>query len=1708
MRNKKMLKSITAIVMSLILLATSIPFALAGGGAYDPAPYFDDAAKEQGAAAWLNTDGTVLVYFPAATGAYASYKMTGDKKEIAAYVLELCDLGTPTTGYVEDPDPLTITVDANGAGIQGYAANGGVLAKFTKEEIAAKFGKLDLLNRRYSVTITAADEAGWFSQSLYAQVSDVPSYTFDPDALAPLTDNPNAMREMMAFEESKSDIQSSNGVSSAQDYRQSGDSIVVKGAVDQAGDEFPGTTTDSKGYRIQITGAPGEGGQSMDTSWSRETWSYGGAEDVWFWLDLSQVEMTGISFRLRSNEKQWKDRGGRNPEAPYFSRGDENTLPDKYGTVYSTVGTTKAGYTGAAPYVYVQQEDGSWKKVMMQNGTIDLAHFEGYVRVPLEFFCSETDTSVQVGNQNLNQHDNFATNGNRFTGYSVNDANARAFMNAQYLRNPDGSIADVLVDQAGTPISEALLIQRRGQYHQRQTGAFDGGANDWVMTYMKTGPDNATTDSDANMLAACINNTDVNNGKAAYVDSTTLTIQNEENAYKAIDDVMSAGIAYTGIGEGSVNKSIYLDNVLFYRTTGKFDDNSIKAGETKIGFPVSTYYDQHSVIQRSVFSAIEKYIETPDYTDYRAVRYIDAMLNAYREAYKDASGGNSFLNDDAMAAKAEAIGKAKVWQNFVDAKTACQAEGTYGKTNSDENDLVPMLVQSMEKLPEPETVTTVSDRLRTEITKLYQAYSHLNLGQLRMLSQAEEDRLVAYFELIKNHLEGGFLTGKQLANMPYIMFNDFEQNTDAYYGNRVPQMEDDAKYPGQSDYRHTEGLFTYSSRNADTVIKVDNGVDYSGLQMDSVANSAWAEVTSDGFKGSRGVTATVDSSFVADSSSPGTDTNAVWHTVNFSRNSKSAADFSAYTANNMADVNLAGLSKACDGIDEKTQIPLSLVFYVDFTKMKDFAFTVNVYTKLADGSLRKARPDFGSKAEDQKYFLLDPADGQWKLVHTGNQYSFRSGGVEGDTVTLDNYKGYLMVPLYHLKYKGSGAAGLFATNKLDESGEVLNNIYEIQFAITGTSAAGIDEKQYVIDNVGFAYDPVFYASVAGGRTDKTYAELFGAKSDAAQTFEDYVSAIDPYDEATFASAVATAKTMYDALGSYQKQSVQSVIQAKATLDFYQGILDGTQILPHATMTPDELKAAIDALPDGAKNANSTANDLPYPGFNEDGSVNYGAYGFTGAEQAKTVVELYEKQYKYYSAAQKALLGADYQTALLNAYAAARRCLPNAEMGKVPLTSMGDMSASALTLLENLGKCYTTLEGSTDRFTTFTHRDEIAAIWQTYYNDGLPYFAKQELAAGTMGTTLAGAQYVNRGIPLFLNNLREAEVKVSDTLTTKGGIDVLLKKYQDIFTRTEEKLNNKVLFTEEELTELQETINEYEALRPAYHNVAGLYLTIEKIKDLFPAADVAFEDGSTAATVIMTDDAREKDVKLNINYLEEFPVPADGNSETYFKVSYDGVLENAAVAGKTANYDLLWNGQTVAKTTDGSSVDVTTDAKNNQYTAAAPNAITLTAKLTSSVLLDRVEDTVTITHYRKAKDGETEDRVLGTYTLSVVYTHEDDYTVYIPAEFPVDWGTQETDVSYSCSYALNPNSSINVGVTGASVTGSGGTLTAVQDASKTMAYSARNFKGTTFSGEGTAQKPADAPKVVIAENTWNASPVGEYRDTLTYTVTYTPAPPTT
>lgn len=1713
-KNTKLLKRITAIVLCAVLLLTSIPIALAANGEYNPAPYFSDEAQQNGAAAWLDEEGVLQICFPEATGrpTHAVWSLDRDStnvKAIKSYVIELSDLGDKLKAHNTTPEVLlTKTITAT-------AGAGKLSATFSAAEIEGLGDKFDIVNRRYNIAITAIDEEGWRSLQLHALVFDVPEFSFDMSKFQILSEDTYAIRELMRFEEAGSKT----------GYVQTGDAVKTAGRANSVGAADPVSNINTYGYRVHISSKPGENGQTIDTTESRQTYNFVGAEEIWYYMDLSNVELQGVSFRLRANEKKlrWVSRTWNSTTSKAESLGDTYG-----GTVYSTLGTKYNTYAaGEDPYILIQNENGNWEKVFLNNGTVDLGHFKGYVRIPIQYICAETDSTVDSNSKEFGskQGNNQSTLNNYF------DTKIK-------LSSP------VVVNTKGTPIADSLLIQEGQLWAGRVSGDLIYEMGKMLAAGIELGADGATTGEVA---------VNPNNPRRAYIEqdaSGNWIVQNRENGHKAIEDIYSAGIGYTGVSDDSVNQSFFIDNVMFYRTDGKdweptkFTDNETLEKGTK----TETYFNQYTDAQDKILDAIDEYIGLPTWTDYLGVKYVQDMIKAFYNTYKNAyDNGDTTKNPDGyfteakLAERALATNRTQTWGNYQTAKKLCGDNNLLDGNNARPNDLVPMIVQSLEQLPDPSQVTSISGTLYDEIIKDYQAYTRLNYGQLKMLGSYtdesgvmlyEEPKILAYANLLADQLANNNVTGYKMANYPFIPFNDFENNTEV--GDKAYHLEDDTNYVLNAingntnllNYSQYKNFTTYATDNFNITGGISNensrDIQHVYSNTDVFAHAGESEITSNGYKNSNGYTTTIRSKDL------GLNSGKTGGSVYASRINKdsvnTATNFDQFTANNMSSANLGGLTMSHGNNDDAmkgdTYLPFSLAMYVDFTELTDdtntgnFNLTFKIHT--LDGSRNKKTyfigmgSYIGSSEWWRSYYFIDPNTGEW--VRSLFDANGMTSGVrffpskssktdsQGNAISLSGYKGYIAIPMVDFKSNGWNE-----NDYLMENANELNNIYSIEIIFSPASGEGISfaNKSFTIDNIGFTYDPDFYklkGKDLSGRNDLTYAEAFEAKSSKASDFEKAVVAIDPYDDATRQEKINAANALYAELADYQKENVQTVIQAKALLDKYI-----TGDIPGAVMTVDELKTAIANLPNIPENAVAN-NPIPAPGFLSDntkpleaGVVNYAAFGFESKEQAEEIAKLYTDTYKRLSAGDKATLKDEERTTLINAYNAAMRCTGTLET----------IHDKAIAFSDHLKTIYTRYtEGTkTLNFISVSKRNEVAALSATEY-EPLPYYAKLGLGDGSLIPVFKG---MTDGISRYFANVITDE---SGNITD-GGVKVLMDKYTALYAEVKTELDAKNIISDDLVSRLNDAVAEYNDLIPAYKNIfelyygsvqaddSGEYQGIKDIMELFIRADAAFESGATAETLTLNKDNIDTESKtLNVNYLEELPVVTGGASNTYFTIKYDGVLSVVDSGLTPRTYELILNGNTVASGTNETVVtaDMLGDTlKNNTYTSANPFKLEFKAKLTDTrTFIDVISDTVTIRHYRPAdtENGETAPVLLGTYTLNVEYIPDEAYTVTIPAEIPVKWGSDSKEIPYTVDCALKDTSKIAVSVAGSNV------MTAEKDSTYTIDYTPENFGAVEYTGVKTGVQPTAVPKVIFADGVWDTKPVGKYTDTLTFTVEYT------
>lgn len=1745
-------KSITAVLLCVVLLVTSIPMVLAAGeGEYDPIPTFTESDKRE-AAATLNDDGGITVSFPAAK---VSERKTGTKT-IDGYMLELVDLGTYTEVHTST---VLLRKMVSPTGTAPYTA------EITADEIKTKVPAGLSDDHRYNITITAYDSDGWFSEAVNAYVSDVPTYVYDADAYAPVTNNVLAMREVLTFDkkgqadshgsfsddgtdERTAEINNVRSTSGSLDYMQEGNHLTVGGRTDGVGVKDTGN---SYGYAMRIeSAATTDSPQSFDTTWSRQTWDPTGASEIWYYLDFSQVSVTGLSFRLRSNEK-------------WFAQDFDNSYNDKdnafnrYGDmIYSTVGTTKAGYMGEDPYLYLQQTDGSWKKVMLKDGTVDLDHFKGYVRIPLQFMCSETDSVVTESNEDFGVK-NPVSDMYVWNNSDKTKANANKYYNEKIKLSQS-----VVVDPAGTSISDALLI-RRYSFRINKTSLTGG-------TYYIDG---------GTMLAPCMTTEDggkttADSPKRAYIDKTKIgtgedPVVNRTNAFKAIEDIMSAGFKFTGCSydpastsletnNGSVGKKIFLDNVLFYRTDGqKYSENTIN-GAANTGMPVKTYYDQETEIPRAIFNACQKYIEDPNSYDYRAVKYIEDLIAGYKksieeynkseEAGKSGIIDASFLEESALDTKAAALGMTEAWEKYKTAKQACIDGKTYGSANSGAEDFIPMISTKLEQLPDfDENTLAVSDEDKAVVKSLYEVYIRLNLSQLAMLGRAEEEKLLKYFSFIEEELaDNSVVIGQALTNNKVIPFGDFsslEKGTRSW-------LFENSKYAGKvgQDYYYSKGYLTYqvpfaslSAHREDTATPtliptgaLGNDPQRNGI-TDYRQNGTSAIITSNGLEGKNAATVTINNQYAEDRKG--------WYNcISITKGlvdeePSSSGDYSALRANNMSSESLGDFAKSYTKNDIGETDRLALVFYADFSQLDTFSMAFNI-SSYYDGAAEDYTLDFGSNNAASYFYLINPKTGEWAKCTTKDEskrriYAYTSEyGIDtgdGDYLTLSHYKGYVMVPLFQFS---RGVQGISATSnyRIDEKAESLNNIFRVTIGIAplsnyddssvnGKSAAAMNGKSFTIDSVGFTYrqgTSAYGAGVQNRTGDVSFDDYAQVKSLTSMQFENAVADVDIYKANTRTEKINTALALYAQLSDYQK-SIPSVARAYSVLQKYKSIDDGITLLDQPQIAVTDLKPLIEAMPAAATGGSVTdSNALPYPGFvigtDESGTekplIDYGAYSLTAAD-VQNIINWYEQSYERYTDEAIAALGTENVTKMENLYKVAKR-LRLLENYRDGYTSD---SGTAITGIKDLNALVASMYGETGKATDLTTDCRLMPTGQTAalenyiekYND-LDYYAKYILT-DKADKFASAPQYKNYAKSAEAVNKVLANIKTyTDDITgktVKGGVVRLEEKYTALYNTVKGQMDNSGI---QDLTAITEAVEEYNSFKGYIRQVQevndgntvnssdgeALHGIIDTLR-LFPN----FVSEVDKDSVALNKDATTGTAVFTLSNAVDYP---DGNY-TLRVTSKNGGLKDAT--GTTHDYNVAMTGA-IEKTVTADALKTspeTAEVANNTASAAAPKAINFTFTATGVTVTS--EDVITIELIDKATGEVAVDKTTNEpvrKTVNIHFAADDFFEVTIPAEIDVPWGeTEAVDVSYKVTSSLDTGSKIGVSVA-RSASVANDTLTNAATSTYALPYTSQNFTSTEFTGKNEGALPAQKPSLTISG--WTDAPIAEYSTTLTYTVDYT------
>ena len=1411
---------------------------------------------------------------------------------------------------------------------------------------------------------------------------------------------------------------------------------------------------------------------------------------------------------------------------------------------------------GEAPYLFLQQTDGNWKKVMLNDGTVDLDHFKGYVRIPLQFMCSETDSVVTESNEDFGVNkpmpDMYVWNSSDKT-----KANANKYYNEKIkLSQP------VVVDPAGTSISDALLI-RRYSFRINKTATLSGEY------YIDGGT----------MLAPCMatedgGKTTANSPKRAYIDKTKIgtgedPVVNRTNAFKAIEDIMSAGFKFTGCtydpastsletNNGSVGKKIFLDNVLFYRTDGqKYSENTIN-GAANTGTPVKTYYDQETEIPRAIFNACQKYIEDPNSYDYRAVKYIEDLIAGYKksieeynkseEAGKSGIIDASFLEDSALDTKAAALGMAEDWEKFKTAKQACIDGKTYGSANSGAEDFIPMIAAKLEQLPEfNDNTLAVSDEDKAVVKSLYEVYIRLNLSQLTMLGRAEEEKLLKYFSFIEEELaDNSVVIGQALTNNKVIPFGDFSS---LEKGTRSWQFEN-SKYTGQvgKDYYYSKGYLTYqvpfaslSAHREDTATPtliptgaLGNDPQRNGI-TDYRQNGTSAIITSNGLEGRNAATVTVNNQYAEDRKGW---YNCISITKGLvDKEPSSSGDYSALRANNMSSESLGDFAKSYTKNDIGETDRLALVFYADFSQLDTFTMAFNI-SSYYEGAAEDYTLDFGSNNAASYFYLINPKTGEWakctpkdeskrRIYAYTSEYGIDTG--DGDYLTLSHYKGYVMVPLFQFS---RGVQGISATSnyRIDEKAESLDNIFRVTIGIAplsnyddssvnGKSAAAMNGKSFTIGSVGFTYrqgTSAYGAGVQNRTGDVSFDDYAQVKSLTSMQFENAVADVDIYKANTRTEKINKALALYAQLSDYQK-TIPSVARAYSVLQKYKSIDDGITLLDQPQIAVADLKPLIEAMPAAATGGSVTdSNALPYPGFvigtDESGTekplINYGAYSITAAD-VQNIINWYEQSYERYTDEAIAALGTENVTKMENLYKVAKR-LRLLESYRDGYTSD---SGTAITGIKDLNALVASMYGETGKATDLTTDCRLMPTGQTAalenylekYND-LDYYAKYILT-DKADKFASAPQYKNYAKAAEAVNKVLANIKTyTDDITgktVKGGVVRLEEKYTALYNTVKGQMDNSGI---QDLTAITEAVEEYNSFK-------GYIRQVQEVND---GNTVNSSDGEALHGIIDTlrifpnfaSEVDKDSVALNKDATTGTAVFTLSNAVNYPDGSYtlrvtskNGGLKD--VSGNILDYNVAMTGA-IEKTVTAKALNTspeTADVANNTASAAAPKAINFTFTVTGVTVTS--EDVITIELIDNATGEVAVDKTTNEpvrKTINIHFAADDFFEVTIPAEIDVPWGeTEPVDVSYKVTSSLDTGSKIGVSVA-RSASVANDTLTNAATSTYALPYTSQNFTSTEFTGTNEGALPAQKPSLTISG--WTDAPIAEYSTTLTYTVDYT------
>ena len=1555
MKSKKIPKKMLSVILAFMLLVTSMPLiitqaAIVNPGKFDPVPYWsldpDGAtkkdAKEIMFSAVLNADNSIDVYFPRA---FSVDFQDGDPStpptpvKMMGYIVTLTEIEDGQTNknpILEMYYPLANVVQ-NDTGT--YARQ--ITIKAEDVEKAVHLGEEDggfKTNVIYDVGVTAVDNEYWTSETIHTVLNDTPYYNLTGD-YSP--DENWIAREMLRFEERYSG-----------DTKMNGGELSATGTGLTYGVDYAGTQSGTAG--INVDGKFPEMGcdnsNSMHfwisgnyttpfkftTTWSRGHYDFSGAEEVWFYVDFRDVRFDKISFNLTANEKisDNQARGGDNIE-----------LLSRYGTLYSTkaAGGANEGTLGG---IYFQDEAGLWEETTMTDGCLtDFGGYRGFIRIPLKYFVAQETEYVLSDNEGLTE-DWRPTNGGRKVSPNPEQTRERIAnhtfptdtyntVNLQITKDGvtttraavrDDSVAliddhvgktetlfsststkikpsfKLPVNPAGTPITEAALLQERFSYYEGNI--LSGYAHhNYSYGYMLADGTKESVTRDGSTATVAIN-------------------MDDGSVRMAIQDLCSAGFEVEGWSADSVNNSFDIDRIIFMRKADANSDGDYNADTGAVlesapvkfptegdnfandyGYKVGIYYNRTSQIPTAIANFIDEYLgDVPSLLDYDTIRFIENAVEIYKDCFPN----------ETVAENLAWLGTQypDEYNKYLAAKAFVNK---YIGTGDGENYYQAALLfeQRVELLPDPNFLDMSSDTIKSEIIELMGLYQSFDIGKLDLIGDGTESKfLQIYRMMVGNDIKAGHSIGAY----PYIPFNNFESR---YYLNETAfrYYNDGGKIwdaGTKSTDRNNVGSFTVYGDNEIVGTKGDaNGWfpraynpasdgSYGNFQNGTYFSRVSAQITANGFNGTKGASVNFDG-----------DVTNHYNVISVSYQGRTAPNFSELPGLNLSALQLS--NKSADGTSANDESRYggkwanSFVMYIDYSHVKDVAMNLQFIVGRG-GTDDVFYFATGNTGEDRIWMLNE--NGDWVEIPINTN----AGGSDCSTImpndsnpdnSLQGYKGFIRIPLS--KFRNS--AGERLDNVLDDN----LTIKRVHVAFWSDDNTNVGES-VTVDGMGFTYDPSVTGRVSADPSaelisDNAYVseiqdldKYFAVQTDDATAFAQAVYSLDAHSgKDKFMADYEKAKAMYEALSDYQK----SLPDVKSALAYANGYDDPDETIKNDTHDylalhadydnliitdawasifgdTSELSAAVAALPGQFKDPDKCTEDnrVSDDVYDYDkAEIKFDFYGVSGAddENIQKAIDAYEKGYMRLSYTERKAYQADTSNYndLINSYKTAlriRELIQDRENIQVfydkviALYPMQTQTLDGYDIPKELQmKTLKTYKVDGGQYTDELDPDIADAILDYYY---MSIFAKTMLVqsntptAKDQNTALMADALINVYINARTRNVTDVstgeEYKATHKVGTKTinytGLPGGVRYYVDMTHAEHEEISRKVengeYLSNTDLNKIEYLIRQYEAFRQRFQAIDPMYNEYLHLLMPFPSADIQLkETNSTASTDI-------------------------------------------------------------------------------------------------------------------------------------------------------------------------------------------------------------------------------------------------------------------